>query len=127
MIFFQIESRENVFPNSTAIFHQGACSATNEWDGHYLMKNNYEYSKSVLSFCQRRSLQMIYASSASVYGLGLEGFSEDRDADNPINMYAYSKSIFDKYAMKYAKEMSSQVVGLRYFNVYGRMNSIKQG
>ena len=123
----EIETHENAFPNCTAIFHQGACSTTNEWDGHYLMKNNYDYSKSVLSFCQRRSLQMIYASSASVYGLGLEGFSEDGEADSPINMYAYSKSIFDKYAMKHAQEMSSQVVGLRYFNVYGPNEQHKTG
>jgi ADP-L-glycero-D-manno-heptose 6-epimerase len=123
----EILSGKDVYPEATAILHQGACSSTNEWNGRYLMKNNYEYSKHVLEFCSKRSLQMIYASSASVYGLGLLGFSEDDEVENPINMYAYSKALFDSYVSKRINSLSGQVVGLRYFNVYGPNEQHKTG
>ncbi len=102
-----------------AVFHLGACSATTEWDGHYIMNNNYEYSKALLHFCQDKGAQYIYASSASVYGDGSQGFREDRSCESPLNVYGYSKFLFDQYVRRHADELKVQVVGFRYFNVYG--------
>lgn len=102
-----------------AVFHLGACSATTEWDGHYIMKNNFEYSKSLLHFCQDKNAQYIYASSASVYGDGSQGFREQRSCESPLNVYGYSKFLFDQYVRRHQQELRSQVVGFRYFNVYG--------
>lgn len=102
----------------TALIHLGACSSTTEWDGEFVMRNNYEYSKSMLHYCQQNKIQFIYASSASVYGSG-DTFVEDLKYENPINMYAYSKFLFDQYVRKRFDQFESQVVGLRYFNVYG--------
>ena len=102
-----------------ALFHQGACSATTEWDGQYVMRNNFEYSKVLLHWCQQQGAQFMYTSSASVYGLGRNGFREDRPCELPINMYAYSKFQFDQYVRSLQGQLKHQVVGLRYFNVYG--------
>ncbi len=99
-----------------AVFHQGACSSTTEWDGQFMMENNYEYSKTLLHFCQAKKVPFIYASSASVYGGG-SVFKEDIANEAPLNVYGYSKFLFDQYVR--AQTLSSQVVGLRYFNVYG--------
>ena len=103
----------------SAVFHLGACSSTTEWDGQFMMRNNFEYSKQLLHWCQRVNASYIYASSASVYGLGKNGFSENRSAELPINMYAYSKFQFDQYVRSLQGRLRHQVVGLRYFNVYG--------
>jgi ADP-L-glycero-D-manno-heptose 6-epimerase len=102
-----------------AVFHQGACSATTEWDGRYVMTNNYEYSKTLLHWCQSIGAAFLYASSASVYGMGAQGFREERACERPINMYAYSKFQFDQYVRRVLPEATAQIVGLRYFNVYG--------
>lgn len=107
------------FGRVRAVFHQGACSATTEWDGQYVMRNNFEYSKELLHWCQHAATPFFYASSASVYGHGLQGFCEDRGCERPINMYAYSKFQFDQYLRQLMPALTSQVVGLRYFNVYG--------
>ena len=107
-------------PNSIeAIFHLGACSATTEWNGQFLMKNNYEFSKNLFHWCQDNLVPFIYASSASVYGLGERGFSEKSVCEDPINAYAFSKLMFDRYVFSQNRALTSQVVGLRYFNVYG--------
>lgn len=102
----------------TAIFHQGACSETTEWDGRYMMKNNYGYSQRLLHHCLEHRTPYIYASSAAVYG-GSEEFVEDPLFENPLNIYGYSKLQFDRYVRRMAAKPDSQVVGLRYFNVYG--------
>lgn len=107
------------------IFHQGACSATTEWDGRFMMNNNYEYSKTLLHFCLENQTQYIYASSASVYG-GSSEFVENREVEKPLNAYAYSKFLFDQYVRRLDKT-SSQVAGLRYFNVYGPREQHKGG
>ena len=99
-----------------AIFHEGACSSTTEWGGRFMMGNNFEYSKALLHFCQANQVPFIYASSASVYGGGSE-FEEDLKNEEPLNVYGYSKFLFDQYVR--AQDIGSQVVGLRYFNVYG--------
>ena len=100
-----------------AIFHQGACADTLEWNGRYLMEVNYRYSKYLLHESMERKISFIYASSAAVYGNGLY-FAEERTHENPLNMYAFSKFQFDQHVRSFAK-LASQVVGLRYFNVYG--------
>lgn len=102
----------------TAIFHQGACSDTTEWDGEYMMKNNYDYSKCILHFCLDKKIPFIYASSAAVYGANKK--FDDRDSHQlPLNVYGYSKWKFDEYVQPYLENAKSQIVGLRYFNVYG--------
>ena len=101
-----------------AILHQGACSDTMESDGRYMMANNFRYSCSLLDFCADQELPLLYASSASVYGGG-SVFREERRFEAPLNVYGYSKFLFDQVVRKRLPELSSPVVGLRYFNVYG--------
>ena len=101
-----------------AIFHQGACSTTTEWDGRYMMENNYQYTKQLFHYCQVHEIPFIYASSAAVYG-GNKAFKEDLDFESPLNVYGYSKFQFDQYLRRNLSALKSQVVGLRYFNVYG--------
>lgn len=101
-----------------AIFHQGACSDTTEWDGQFMMENNFAYSKELLHFCLDYRIPFIYASSAAVYGEGTV-FKEQTEHEKPLNVYGYSKYLFDQYVRNLAHQAQSQVVGLRYFNVYG--------
>ena len=102
-----------------AVFHNGACSDTTEWDGRYMMAANYDYSKALLDYCQSRNIPFIYASSAAVYG-GSKVFKEEREHEAPLNMYGYSKFLFDQHVRRRIKTgLKSQVVGFRYFNVYG--------
>lgn len=108
-----------------AIFHEGACSDTTEWDGIYIMANNYEYSKSLLHYCLSKRIPYLYASSASVYGSG-KVFREERQYESPLNMYAYSKFLFDQYVRRLLPEARSQVAGFRYFNVYGPREAHKK-
>lgn len=124
-------------PTIEAIFHQGACSSTTEWNGRFMMDINYRYSRMLLDWSQNHGVPFLYASSASVYGDGARGFSEERRCEGPLNVYAYSKFLFDQYVRRggfdcqptgIAVDSSAhvpagrtrpQVVGLRYFNVYG--------
>ncbi len=110
-----------------SILHQGACSATTEQDANYLIKNNYEYSKTLLHYCLKNGADFIYASSASVYGNGENGFKENPACEYPLNGYAFSKFIFDNYVRRVysADRQKSKVVGLRYFNVYGYQENHK--
>ena len=101
-----------------AILHQGACSNTLEDDGRYMMDNNYTYSKEVLHFALDRKIPLVYASTAATYGLS-ETFTEIEANERPLNVYGYSKLVFDNYVRRLMPEMKSTVVGLRYFNVYG--------
>jgi ADP-L-glycero-D-manno-heptose 6-epimerase len=102
----------------TAIFHQGACSSTTEWDGRYMMENNYDYSKLLLHYCQQHKIPFIYASSAAVYGADTTS-KEQLSCESPLNVYGYSKFQFDQYCRRLRPGFTTQVVGLRYFNVYG--------
>ncbi|OEF09485.1 ADP-glyceromanno-heptose 6-epimerase [Aliivibrio logei] len=112
------------FGSIDAIFHEGACSATTEWDGKYIMMNNYEYSKEVLHFCIEREIPFLYASSAATYG-DTETFIEEREYEGALNVYGYSKQQFDNYVRRLWAdaeahgETISQITGFRYFNVYG--------
>lgn len=101
-----------------AVFHQGACSTTTEWDGRYMMQNNYAYSRTLLHHCLAQRIPFIYASSAAVYGSSAQ-FSEVAANELPLNVYGYSKLLFDRYVRRLALQPDNQVVGLRYFNVYG--------
>jgi ADP-L-glycero-D-manno-heptose 6-epimerase len=101
-----------------SVFHQGACSTTTEWDGRFMMQNNYEYSKQLLHHCLEHDIPFIYASSAAVYG-GARSFSETPENELPLNVYGYSKLFFDQHVRRLHLEPHRQVVGLRYFNVYG--------
>lgn len=112
------------FGTIDAIFHEGACSATTEWDGKYMMMNNYEYSKEVLHFCIEREIPFLYASSAATYG-DTDTFIEEREYEGALNVYGYSKQQFDNYVRRLWAdaeahgETVSQITGFRYFNVYG--------
>ena len=101
-----------------AILHQGACSDTMQTDGRYMMDNNYRYSRSLLDWCQDEEIPFLYASSASVYGAGRE-FREERACEAPLNIYAYSKFLFDEHVRRRFAGRSAQIAGFRYFNVYG--------
>jgi ADP-L-glycero-D-manno-heptose 6-epimerase len=101
-----------------AVFHEGACSSTTEQDGRYLMRNNYAYSRRLLQYCLESGAAFLYASSASVYGAG-EVFVEHRGNEAPLNMYGYSKFLFDQQVRRILPGVRSQVAGFRYFNVYG--------
>ncbi|EKO3611321.1 ADP-glyceromanno-heptose 6-epimerase [Vibrio metschnikovii] len=106
------------------VFHEGACSATTEWDGKYVMLNNYEYSKELLHYCLDREIPFLYASSAATYG-DTDTFIEEPQYEGALNVYGYSKQQFDNYVRRLwqdaaeHKEKLSQITGFRYFNVYG--------
>ncbi len=108
-----------------AIFHQGACSATTEWDGKYMMLNNYEYSKELLHYSIEREIPFLYASSAATYGGRNENFIEEQEFEGALNVYGYSKQQFDNYVRRLQADAAahgetlSQITGFRYFNVYG--------
>lgn len=109
----------------SAVLHQGACSDTMETDGRYMMQNNYRYSLQLLDYSQKEEVPFLYASSASVYGAG-PGFRESREHESPLNVYAYSKFLFDQVVRRRWHKRSAQIVGLRYFNVYGPREQHKE-
>ena len=113
------------FKNLKTIFHQGACSSTIEQDGKYMMSNNYEYSKILLNNCLEHKIDFLYASSAAVYGNGDNGFAEELKAEYPLNVYGFSKFAFDNYVRRVFPKAEIQILGLRYFNVYGPQENHK--
>lgn len=122
---FLAKLREGYFDGLvSAIFHQGACSDTMETDGLYMMENNYQYTLELLNYCQDEDVPFLYASSASVYGGG-GVFKESREYESPLNVYAYSKFLFDQIVRRRWSKRSAQIVGLRYFNVYGNREQHK--
>ena len=100
------------------MLHQGACSDTMATDGRYMLANNYRYSVRLLDHCQDNDIPFLYASSAAVYGAG-PAFREERACEAPLNVYGYSKFLFDQYVRRLLPERTAQVAGFRYFNVYG--------
>jgi ADP-L-glycero-D-manno-heptose 6-epimerase len=101
-----------------AVLHQGACADTTERNGRKMLAQNYEYSKDLLAYAHGRC-PFLYASSAAVYGDGRRGFREERACEEPLNVYGFSKLLFDNWVRRLLPELRTQVVGLRYFNVYG--------
>ena len=120
--------REHILPyrDIRAVFHQGACSDTMNHDGLYMMDNNYQYRLDLLDWCQDERIPFLYASSAAVYGGG-GVFSEAREYESPLNVYGYSKFLFDQVVRRRsAAGLSAQVAGFRYFNVYGAREQHKE-
>ena len=109
---------EGVLPGVRAVFHQGACSDTTERNGQFMMDNNYRVSLELFEYCQSHKIPFIYASSAAVYGAG-PAYVEDIANERPLNVYGYSKFLFDQVVRARMRSLTAQVVGLRYFNVYG--------
>lgn len=116
--FRRIVAKKDLAAKVVGVFHQGACTTTTEWDGRMMMQANFEFSKQLLHYCLDRRIPLVYASSAAVYGAGRE-FRVEPECERPINVYAWSKLVFDQYARRFIGGAKSQVVGLRYFNVYG--------
>jgi len=114
------------FGKVRALFHEGACSTTTEWNGRYMMENNYEYSKHLLHWSQLHKVQFMYASSAAVYG-GSSQFVEQYEYEKPLNVYGYSKYLFDQYVRRVLPKATAQIAGFRYFNVYGPNEQHKGG
>lgn len=117
--FLSLVERD-MLDNVEAIVHLGACSATTEKDADYLLRNNYHYTRSLCEWSVAHDVRFIYASSAATYGEGAQGYS-DADADTPglmpLNMYGYSKHMFDLWALR--RGLFDRIVGLKYFNVFG--------
>lgn len=113
-------------PPTDAIIHLGACSATTERDADYLLRNNYHYTRTLCEWCLREHVRFVYASSAATYGDGSRGYSDEDRATpglRPLNMYGYSKHMFDLWALK--NNLFGRIVGLKYFNVYGPYEDYK--
>ncbi|MEY4911268.1 MAG: ADP-glyceromanno-heptose 6-epimerase, partial [Pseudomonadota bacterium] len=101
-----------------AVFHEGACSDTMEQNGQYMMDNNYRVSCDLFNACQAQGTRLLYASSAATYG-GSDTFVEVPAYEQPLNVYGYSKLLFDNVVRRMLPRATTQVVGFRYFNVYG--------
>ncbi len=118
--FLKMVEADRVPFSVKAIVHMGACSSTTERDAGYLMENNYHYSCRLAEWAQRNNLRFIYASSAATYGDGSRGFSDDDEmtrALKPINMYGYSKQLFDLWVLR--NGLIQNVAGIKFFNVFG--------
>ena len=108
----------------TAIFHQGACSDTVERDGRFMLDTNYENSKEILAWSQVHKIPFVYASSAAVYG-SANDFREGGEGERPLNVYGWSKLLFDRWVRQRWNGLTAPVTGFRYFNVYGPRESHK--
>ncbi|OQA00598.1 MAG: ADP-L-glycero-D-manno-heptose-6-epimerase [Planctomycetes bacterium ADurb.Bin401] len=118
--FHEIIAADKFFMAVEAFFHLGACSSTTEPDASYLVENNFEFSKTAASFAIEKKARFIYASSAATYGDGEKGFCDDEEMLSqlqPLNMYGFSKQMFDLWAQN--NGMAKKIVGLKYFNVFG--------
>jgi ADP-L-glycero-D-manno-heptose 6-epimerase len=114
-----LERLEKSGETPEAVLHQGACVVTTEWDGRFMMAENYQYSVDVLAYCADYDVPLIYASSAAIYGASTKFSEDDPNLERPLNVYGYSKLLFDRYVRASKTRRGPQVVGLRYFNVYG--------
>lgn len=118
--FLQLAVENRIAPPVKAVFHMGACSDTTETDADYLIKNNYEYTKLLARWAVDSKIRFIYASSAATYGDGEQGFNDNEEEIEklkPLNMYGYSKQLFDLWAKRTG--MLEKIAGLKYFNVFG--------
>lgn len=118
--FLEMVIEDKLDSSVESVFHLGACSDTTETNASYLIKNNYEYSKLLAQWATDADIRFIYASSAATYGDGSAGFSDDQEKIEilrPLNMYSYSKHLFDLWARRTG--LLKKIVGLKYFNVFG--------
>ena len=118
--FLEMVLENKLSPPVEAVFHLGACTSTTETNASYLIKNNYEYTKLLAQWATDADIRFIYASSAATYGDGSAGFSDDQEKIEiirPLNMYGYSKQLFDLWARR--TNLLKKIVGLKYFNVFG--------
>ncbi len=118
--FAQVIDTGDIEWDVEAVIHMGACSDTTEMDAGYLMQNNFKYSQMVAQWAIQQNARFIYASSAATYGDGSQGFVDNEDAIEtliPLNMYGYSKHLFDLWAKRTG--LLEQAVGLKFFNVFG--------
>ncbi len=125
--FLEMVAENKISPPIEVVFHLGACTSTTEINASYLIKNNYEYTKLLAQWATDANIRFIYASSAATYGDGSAGFSDDEgqiDKLRPLNMYGYSKQLFDLWARRTA--LLKKIVGLKYFNVFG-LNEYHKG
>ena len=106
------------FGKVDAVLHEGACSDTMEHNGRFMLDTNYRCSKDLLDACQAQGTRLLYASSAATYG-GSASFREEPQFEQPLNVYGYSKLLFDNVVRRMLPNASTQVAGFRYFNVYG--------
>ena len=120
-----VDKNQSLLKGVKCIFHQGACTDTTEWDGRYMMKTNFTFSKKLLHASIESNVRFIYASSAAVYGSSKD-FNEHEDNEDPLNVYGYSKLLFDQYVRNIKKSKGHQIAGLRYFNVYGPGEKFKK-
>jgi ADP-L-glycero-D-manno-heptose 6-epimerase len=127
-LFYELFA-DGAYGKVEAIFHEGACSDTMETDGRYMMDNNFSLSCGLLKACQQTGTRLLYASSAATYG-GSDTFRETPEFERPLNVYGYSKLLFDQYVRRaYSSDFSKlsiQVAGFRYFNVYGPREQHKE-
>lgn len=127
-LFYELFA-DGAYGKVEAIFHEGACSDTMETDGRYMMDNNFSLSCGLLKACQQTGTRLLYASSAATYG-GSDTFRETPEFERPLNVYGYSKLLFDQYVRRaYSNDFSKlsiQVAGFRYFNVYGPREQHKE-
>ncbi len=115
---FRARVANGSLPSARAVLHQGACSDTTERNGHYMMDNNYRVTLELFEWCQAHKTPFLYASSAAVYGAG-PIYQESLTHERPLNVYGYSKFLFDQVVRARFHSLTAQVIGLRYFNVYG--------
>ncbi len=118
--FLSLIEKNSLDKKVEAVFHMGACSSTTEQDASYLLKNNYQFSKVLAEWSLAKKIPFIYASSAATYGDGSQGYS-DNEIDipklRPLNMYGYSKQLFDLWILRH--KLLDKIVGIKFFNVYG--------
>lgn len=118
--FLELVRQDRIDADVSAVVHLGACSSTVEGDADYLMENNYRYSRVLAEWALQKKARFIYASSAATYGDGALGFSDDNDVSTrlrPINMYGYSKQLFDLWVLR--KGLDTRMAGIKFFNVFG--------
>ncbi len=119
-LLHRVEADDPALSEIELVFHLGACSATTEHDAAYLVRNNFEYTKTLARWALAHDARFVYASSAATYGDGTQGMSDlehDLGVFRPLNMYGYSKQLFDVYAARHG--FLDGIVGLKYFNVFG--------
>ena len=119
-VFLDMVQRDSLPRRPRAIVHMGACSATTELDADYLMRNNVVFTKALCDYCLKAGIRLVHASSAATYGDGGQGFSDaEENIKNlrPLNMYGYSKHLFDLWTLR--EKITNRIVSLKFFNVYG--------